>query len=122
MGATVSAATQSTQSSLAYRSDFAGQRQVDVDFFGDFEDENAGILQAPIHIGDNEVRFGCEASAVHVDLHGHGEVVGCAVQSERARDLDGGVAGGRDGAVVFLRNKRDFGIMFDVENILVHLF
>ena len=79
-----------------------------------------GSFKSPFHIGDNEVRFGGESSAVDVDLHGHGEVMGRAVQRECAGDLDGGVAGGRDGAVVFLRGEGDFGVVVDVENILVH--
>ena len=49
--------------------------------------------------------FAVRTSAVNVDLHRHSEVVGGAVESEGAGDLDGGVASGRDSAVVFLRDE-----------------
>src|SRR5438552_8554843 len=75
--------------SLASRGYFTGQDEVDVDFLGHFQNEHTGVLQSPLHIRHDEMRFGAECSAVDVDLHRHAEVMGRAMQGEGAGDLDG---------------------------------
>ena len=65
---------------LTCRSELADKRKVDIDFFGNLEDEDAGIFQAPFHIGYGEVGFGSAGSALNMNLHGHGKVVRRAMQ------------------------------------------
>ena len=107
---------------LAGRGKFSAQGHVDVHFLGYFENEDARVLQSPFHIRDNKVCFGSESAAVNVDLLWHAEIMGCAVKCKDAGDLNDGVTSRGDGSVVFLWSKGDFRVMFNVQNILVHLF
>ena len=67
----------------------SGEVEVDVDFLCDFQNEDAWVFQAPLHVGNDEAAFGGDAAAFDVDLHGDGDVVCGAVEREDAGDLNG---------------------------------
>ena len=90
---------------LACGCQFAAQSEIDVNLFGDFKKAPTGIFQSPLHIRHDEVRLGVESSSVDPDLHRHTQIMGRAMKCEAARNLDGGVARGRNGAVVFCGTK-----------------
>src|ERR1035438_3366195 len=87
----------------------ADEREVNPNLLGDFENEDTGIFQAPLHVGDSEVRLCREAASVDMNLHGDGQVVRSAMQGEDAGDLNGGVAAGSEVALIAFGHERDFG-------------
>ena len=100
----------------------AYQRQVDVDFFRNFEDEPAGVFEAPFDVGDFEGGFGSELVAVDVELHGDGEGVRGSVEGEDSRDLEGGVAVEGERAGVGLGDEGDVGELGGLEDVVEHFF
>src|ERR1700723_1781128 len=48
--------------------------EVDIHFLGHLENKNAGVLQTPLNVRDNKVRFGREVVFVNMNLHGHRKV------------------------------------------------
>ena len=100
----------------------ACQREIDPHIFFNLQHKETWILQAPLYKGNAEVCFGGQFFPVDMDLHGNREVVRSAVKGEDARNLNGRIAGGRDGPLIAPGRKRYFSKMGRIEDILGHLF
>lgn len=53
----------------------AGEAQINGNIIVRLPDQEAGVLQAPLHIGNYEMCFGGAAGAVDVYFHGYRDVV-----------------------------------------------
>ena len=99
----------------------AHKREIDINLFGNLEDEDAGVFQAPFHIGHREVRFGRQSTSVNVNLHGRRQVVRSAMKSEYPGNLNGGIARCRYSSLIAPGNEGDFGKVRHVQNLRVHV-
>ena len=59
-----------SSSASVRRGQTSHQREIDPHFFGYLGDEDARILQAPLNVGNHEVRFSREVRSVDMKLHG----------------------------------------------------
>ena len=89
-------------------------------FIAHAQEERAGVLQSPFHVGDSERGGRAIASGFRVDTQGDGHLVLRAVQGENAVQLHLRVARGLHFALHAVRPEDDVGVARSFQNAVMH--
>src|SRR5215469_4116996 len=87
---------------------------------GDTQDERAGILHAPLDVGDHEIESGRDAIGLGLDLDREGHFVAGAMDEESAVRLKRGRSGGRECSFNMVGTEDDVRELGAFQNALVH--
>ena len=96
--------------------------QVDGDINGiiDAKKQRAGILQAPAHIGDGEMRVRRQLFTREMRLNDQGERMTCPMHREGPQNVNFEIPLGQNLPLQFLRCEGDLRILGAFQNVLMH--
>ena len=86
----------------------------------DLKEEAIGALQAPLDVGDVELRGALPACGAEFDMDGNDDFVIGAVKTKNSMEFDVEDAGRAQNAFDGGREKDSFGILLGLENVGVH--